>query len=182
MNRQATLDLLRRHDSAFEEERDFLAQTMRFVEQHPEFWQRSTLAGHLTGSAWILSPERDAALLIHHQKLDTWFQPGGHADDTDADLCATALREATEECGGVELVLVSPAIFDLDIHPIPARGDVPAHLHYDVRFLFWQKNATTLTHNPLEIKDLRWVSLAELVQPEVSQSLRRMALKSQAMG
>ncbi|MDZ7684252.1 MAG: hypothetical protein U5O39_03990 [Gammaproteobacteria bacterium] len=46
-----------------------------------------------------------------------------------------ALREATEESGIDTIEPVSPEIFDIDIHEIPARGDEPAHLHYDCRFL-----------------------------------------------
>ena len=36
--------------------------------------------------------------LHHHGK---WGLPGGNLDDADADLLATARREATEELGGV---------------------------------------------------------------------------------
>ena len=39
-----------------------------------------------------------------------------------------------EEALGLE---AHPLPFDLDIHSIPARGDEPEHLHYDVRYLLW---------------------------------------------
>ena len=72
-------------------------------------------------------------LLTHHRKLDRWLQLGGHADG-QANILEVALREAREESGITDVVPVSPAIFDVDIHRIPARRDEPAHDHYDVRF------------------------------------------------
>ena len=71
--------------------------------------------------------------MTHHRKLDRWLQLGGHADG-DRDLAAVALREAEEESGLVDLVVL-PDIFDLDRHWIPERGDVPGHWHYDVRYV-----------------------------------------------
>ena len=58
-----------------------------------------------------------------------------HADG-DHDVHRVAAKEAEEESGISTLELVSKDIFDIDIHKIPTQGDVPAHLHYDARFLF----------------------------------------------
>lgn len=42
-------------------------------------------------------------LLLRKSKHNdnTWGLPGGNADDADADLLATAMREGAEEMGGV---------------------------------------------------------------------------------
>ena len=72
--------------------------TIRFVEEHADCLLRSCEPGHLTGSAWIVSPDRTRTLLTHHLKLDKWLQLGGHADG-DGDLLAVAWREAREESG-----------------------------------------------------------------------------------
>ena len=45
-----------------------------------------------------------------------------------------ALREGREE-SGLDGRGLEEDIFDFDVHLIPARGDEPAHYHYDVRFL-----------------------------------------------
>lgn len=139
MHRQPLLTRLRQHHPANAAERAMTEATLTFVEQHPDCFERSLRIGHITGSAWIVSPDRRQTLLIHHRKLDRWLQPGGHADG-DPDVAAVALREAQEETGLSSLRLVGPvgappAIFDVDIHPIPARGAEPEHLHYDIRFL-----------------------------------------------
>jgi 8-oxo-dGTP pyrophosphatase MutT (NUDIX family) len=54
----------------------------------------------------------------------------------DASLEEAALREAREETAlDVSLHPTAPRPFDLDAHAIPARGDEPAHVHLDVRYL-----------------------------------------------
>lgn len=95
---------------------------------------RAHRIGHFTGSAWVVSRDGARVLLMHHRKLQRWLQPGGHADG-DTDLARVALREAVEETGLNGLQLLDGGIFDLDRHEIPARGDEPAHWHYDVRFV-----------------------------------------------
>ncbi|HEY0198471.1 MAG TPA: NUDIX hydrolase [Rhodanobacter sp.] len=102
-----------------------------FLQSGPAVFQRSCLAGHFTGSAWLVSADGERVLLMHHRKLGRWLQPGGHADG-DADLAQVALREACEETG-VAGLHVEDCIFDIDRHRIPARADEPEHWHYDVR-------------------------------------------------
>jgi len=144
MNKLETLALLRQHRTDFAEEKLFLAQTIDFVERNDHFWQRSTLEGHLTGSAWV----------------------------------QTARREAIEECGIQDLILHAPAIFDLDVHEIPARGNEPAHFHYDLRFLFFAGKEAEVARNLLETKAFAWVTIPELCGETTPQSIRRMALKT----
>jgi len=178
MTQPEILSFLRQHSTDFEEEKAFLMQTIAFVERNEQFWQRSTLEGHLTGSAWILSADGNSVLLLHHAKLDRWLQPGGHCDVMDASLAETAWREAMEECGIQGLTLISPAIFDLDVHEIPARGNEPSHLHYDLRFLFVAPEDAEFERNLLETKAIAWVRIEELCKETTPQSLRRMALKT----
>ena len=40
-----------------------------------------------------LISDLQAAVLLHHKKLDQWFQPGGHVDG-NPNLLESALREA----------------------------------------------------------------------------------------
>jgi 8-oxo-dGTP pyrophosphatase MutT (NUDIX family) len=116
--------------------------------------------GHFTASAFILSPERDALLLIFHGKLGRWLQPGGHVDAGDLDLLAAARREAAEEVGLAQLELLAPAPFDLDVHDIPARREDPAHRHFDVRFLF--RAQTREARAGSDAKAARWVPLPDI--------------------
>jgi 8-oxo-dGTP pyrophosphatase MutT (NUDIX family) len=180
MQHKSLLSLLRQHTPADANEAAMTAQTIAFVETYPtECFERSLLIGHVTGSAWITSPDGSPngqrVLLIHHRKLDRWFQPGGHADG-NPDVEAVARREAEEETGLTELQLASTRIFDVDVHPIPARGDVPGHLHYDIRFQYSSNNQILFGENR-EVKNSRWVSLDEAEELANSESISRMVRK-----
>ena len=155
MHRRKLLALLDDYEARYgtsDEERTACERMRAFVEAHEDCFERNCVPGHITGSAWVLDPTRERVLLTHHRKLDIWVQLGGHSDG-ETDPAKVALAEATEE-SGLEVELLAPEIFDIDIHEIPARGDEPAHLHYDVRFALgalvsvsWRgSNAPVSTH------------------------------------
>ncbi len=138
---------------------DMVARTQAFLAREPRAFDRDPATGHITGSAFCLSDCGGLVLLLHHAKLDRWLQPGGHCDG-QRDVAAVAARELFEETG-VNARQVSGAIHDIDIHLIPARGADPAHLHYDIRFLFRADATRPLIRNA-ESRALRWVPLAEV--------------------
>ncbi|MBI1226450.1 MAG: NUDIX domain-containing protein [Bacteroidetes bacterium] len=171
------LRMLDCHETPFKEEKKHHHDIFNFVKSNQNYWQRSNLAGHLTGSAWVLHPKGDRVLLIHHKKLDRWLQPGGHVDEQDETIWATAHRELVEETGLRDVSMPSNQLFDVDVHEIPARKEEPAHFHYDMRFLF-QANTEVLDADFSEVKNIRWVPLLDLIGETVEQSIRRMALKT----
>lgn len=178
MNLDALLELLRTHAAGGLEphEAAMTAATIEFAQQHPDCLLRSQLRGHLTGSAWVVDSQRRRTLLTHHRKLDKWLQLGGHADG-DPDLPAVALREAGEESGLTRLRLVDRAIFDLDRHWIPARKDVPAHWHFDLRFMIEANPDEPLTVTD-ESHDLAWVDLERVKGLNPEESMLRMVRKT----
>jgi 8-oxo-dGTP pyrophosphatase MutT (NUDIX family) len=153
-------------------------QILDFCRDHPDALYRTCLDGHITGSALVVDPSRAATLLIHHVKLDRWLQPGGHVDGS-GDLATAARREAEEEIGIMGLEVCEPAI-DLDIHAIPERGDEPAHLHLDVRFLVLAPagSAPTINH---ESFDAQWVTVDDPEALISGAELRRLVDKGLAV-
>lgn len=136
---------------------------------------RERLEGHFTASSWLASRDGLRTLLTHHRKLGLWLQPGGHADG-DRDLARVALREAEEETG-LPGLSVEPGIFDLDRHWIPEHRGVPAHWHYDVRYVV-RAGADERFVVSAESHALAWREVAALeADPEMDASLRRMARK-----
>lgn len=136
-------------------------------------FRRERLAGHFTGSAWLVSADGQRVLLTHHRKLDRWLQLGGHADG-QSDLAQVALTEAEEESGLTGL-RVEPAIFDLDRHWIPEHGDVPGHWHHDVRFVVHAGNDETFVVSE-ESHALVWRVISDVASDDtMDESLRRMA-------
>lgn len=175
MHRNALLHLLGTHPPFDAAETAHLDRFLAFVQAHPDCFERRLTIGHVTGSAWITDPDRTRVLLMHHRKLDRWFQPGGHADG-NPDVRAVAFREATEETG-LAVTLAQETIFDVDIHRIPANAREAAHDHYDVRFWFTADPAVPLAVNP-EAKALAWVPLAEVGRYNAEESMARMVART----
>ncbi|MEM7041117.1 MAG: NUDIX hydrolase [Bacteroidota bacterium] len=174
MHRRPLLEALARHTPHDAEEAEMRDRMQAFVESTIDCFERSHLAGHVTGSAFIVSPTRDAVLLMHHRKLNRWLQPGGHCDG-DPEFVAVTCREVLEETG-LGLEPVSTDIYDVDIHWIPERKQVPGHWHYDVRLLFVADPATPLLINA-ESTALAWVPLQDLHAKNSDRSILRMAEK-----
>jgi 8-oxo-dGTP pyrophosphatase MutT (NUDIX family) len=157
---------LREHGAALEEHARLVpanaevVRRMQALLQHPAeaFSRRHVAPGHFTASAFVLCPERRRVLLVHHQKLGRWLQPGGHVEPTDESLLDAARREVAEETGVVAAPLSGSAIFDVDIHSIPATAKDGAHLHFDVRYAFVAEGLD-LSASP-EVLGARWVELA----------------------
>mgnify|MGYP001824863747 CR=1 FL=1 len=116
------------------------------------------IPGHVTASAFVVDRSRTRVLLIHHAKLGRWLQPGGHVDDGE-DVLTAAIREFREETG-VDGVMLSDGVFDVDVHPIPPSGKRPAHTHYDVRFLL-QAVGEDLVESD-EVLGVGWVAFADV--------------------
>lgn len=119
--------------------------------------------GHLTASLFIVHPPSGRLLLHHHRRLDRWLQMGGHIEPGESPAVA-ALREGREESGLVDLVLLRPGPFDLDVHPIPAGKGEPAHLHFDLRYLGSTSDPGSAKPDRLESHSLAWLSLEDAAE------------------
>jgi len=181
MHRQTLLNMLARHQTRFMEESAYVARASEFIAKHPDCFFRELWPAHVTGSTWVVSPDRQRVLMLHHRKHDQWFQPGGHADG-DADILRVALRETSEETGleAKHVRLVDENIFDVDIHTIPAMGSDPRHEHIDVRFLVEIDDRLSIPGND-ESHEVLWASLTEVSRFNNNRSTYRMVEKTRHM-
>jgi 8-oxo-dGTP pyrophosphatase MutT (NUDIX family) len=174
------------HACADAKEARDVALVRSFLAVHPaDAHLRSQLAGHLTGSGFVLDPARARLLLLHHVHLDRWLQPGGHSEGELAPR-AIALREIEEETG-LRPEDLSPfpdeSILDVDVHPIPAnpKKAEPAHVHLDLRYGFVAREGAQPRISE-ESHALRWVAFDELFAMEgTDESVRRAASKLRSL-
>lgn len=131
---------------------------------------RETMPGHVTTSAFVLSPDHARILLIDHVVIGRWLQPGGHYEPA-ATFWESALREAVEETG-----VTGPALhpwhrgrdtpFAVDSHEVPGnprRGE-PPHIHHDLQYLFTADPALPLIAQEEEVHAAAWKPLAALAE------------------
>ena len=173
MHRRRLRALLAAYRTRWPEESETVSRFDSFVDAHPDCFHRSCRVGHITSSAWIVDRTGERVLLTHHRKLGLWLQPGGHCDG-DPDTLSVALREAHEETG-IEVRALDDAIFDLDVHPIPARPGEPTHCHFDVRFLVRAGHDRFTVSE--ESHSLAWVPANGLGALTCDESVLRMARK-----
>ncbi len=177
--RQALSEMIEEYAGRFPDEAVTCERLIQFVRSHADCFSRKCQAGHVTSSAWLFDTERKRVLLTHHKKLDIWVQLGGHMEG-ESFVLESALREAREESGIEGIRACSEALFDIDIHEIPQRGQNAAHLHYDCRFAFQTEtsDAFQLTE---ESHELRWVEVGKVKALTDEASVLRMVEKSAAL-
>lgn len=141
--------------------------------------QGKTIPLYATGSAWLINPSNGKILLTHHKKLGRWLQPGGRIHTQDnMSIQQTALRETQEESGIIQIKLSSPELFHLDIHYIPEQKNQEAQYYYDFCFLHHITEDKPLCKSS-ESLDLKWFSMAELMQMDLESSIEKMVKKWQ---
>lgn len=172
MKRQQLITLLEQYSPLDSDEILYKEKMLSFIKNHLDCFERTLEVGHITASSWLLDSTKEKALLLHHAKLDIWCQPGGHSDG-NSDVLFTAIKEAQEESGIEEIIPLKTTIFDIDIHPIPGKGNILPHLHYDVRFLLQILNKKEPSLNQ-ESKGFLWISKDPSSLPTKERSILRM--------
>jgi len=180
MHRHDLLNLLKNYRTRFMDEVAYVRRAITYIEQNENVFERAALV-HITASSWVVSPDRERVLLLHHRKYGHWFQPGGHADG-DTDVLRVALKECSEETGldASQIRLVDSSIFDVDLHDVPQVGQVRAHGHIDIRFLVEIDDRLTIPGNN-ESHEVKWFSLYEVMQMNRFRSTYRMLEKTRSL-
>ncbi len=150
-------------DAREEDDRIQIAQLLS-VHGSAALYRNYFSPGHITASALLISADGSRVLLNHHKFLNKWMNFGGHADG-EVRLLEAARREVIEESGIEDIEPVFEDIFDVDTHPIPAndRKKEPAHIHYDVRYLFRTRRNENFVVSDESIA-LRWCDPVEALQ------------------
>jgi 8-oxo-dGTP pyrophosphatase MutT (NUDIX family) len=173
---QALLDA---HVPADAAEAQSVAEMRRLLPRLDQPFSRHQAEAHFTASALVVDVDAGKIALLNHAKLRRWLQPGGHAEPGDGgSMHLTALREAREETGcEIRLYDPTPTLLDVDVHPIPARGDEPDHHHLDLRFLMVAEDPQRLSLNAEESSAVGWFSFDEAIALVDDDALRRLIRK-----
>lgn len=145
--------------------------TLRLLEWGEQpFSRRTYTPGHITCTGAVLDPDRENVLLVHHRRLDRWLLPGGHVEPQDQVIWHAAQREVVEETGAL-LDSYPGLLVGVDVHPIPARGCEPLHLHHDLIFAF-QATARRFEVSE-ESRDVAWCPVGDYDGFDLPGSIRR---------
>ena len=139
------------------------AETARFVRANARFGERALESGHVTASAWVMDAGgRQGAADPSCQAESLGAARRAFGSGRRRAWRAAALREVREESGLTQCAAgLGAACLMWTCISIPARGDVPAHRHYDLRFL-----CVAASEEPLRVSDeshdVAWVALADV--------------------
>jgi 8-oxo-dGTP pyrophosphatase MutT (NUDIX family) len=132
---------------------------LAFVLARTDACRRECVPGHVTGSALVLDHTKTRALLTLHRRFGRWVQLGGHCEDDDADIVATALREASEE-SGIAGLTIDRTMAALHVHPVVCSLGVPTR-HLDLQYIAHAPPDAEISLTD-ESLDLRWWPLDSL--------------------
>lgn len=171
--------MLKIYGLRFPQERERVACFERFVNRFEgvQLYDRKNFVGHLTVGGFVVSGESGRILLLRHNQLGKWLQPGGHVDPEDRDVTAAVYREILEETG-IAAESLRPLKFqdegrlcpvDIDCHPIgrcEAKSE-EAHRHFDLRFAFlYRGDDDRVVIDRRESGGFRWVEMQEFASEE----------------
>ncbi|MDH8677266.1 NUDIX hydrolase [Fusibacter bizertensis] len=174
--KEELLDLLSQYKPYDINDKNSLKLTSAFLSSNEDVFGNTNSKGHITASIWLLDYHFEKVLMTHHKKLNKWLQLGGHTEIGES-IHEAALREAMEESGLTKLEFLEREIFDVDVHEIPERKHLPAHFHYDVRFLIRQTAKESIMISD-ESNDLKWIPIEEVLKLTNSPSVLRMVEKT----
>ena len=126
---------------------------LAFLDAREDACLRECVPGHITASALVLDDTGGQVLLTLHPRLGRWVQLGGHCEDSDADIVAAALREATEE-SGVDGLRITPDLAAINVHALTCSLGVPTR-HIDLQFVAQAPSAAQIAISD-ESVDLQW--------------------------
>lgn len=151
--RQSAIELLTEWDAPNPEQDSLRHSVLAFLDARDDACRRECVPGHVTASALVLDDSGDRVLLTLHPRLGRWVQLGGHCDDTDGDIVAAALREATEESGIADL-RIEPDLVAVHVHPVTCSLGVPTR-HLDLQFVAHAPAGAQIAISD-ESQDLQW--------------------------
>lgn len=153
----------------FPDEENSLFLLKKQILEDQKIFSRKNFEGHITASGLVISSDKKV-LVIFHNKLQKFLQPGGHIEKDDKNIVFSAAREVREETNLNNIALCSWCLENnspimIDAHKIPKnkQKNEREHYHHDFMFIFTTKEkGITLDTN--EVSDFSWMSIDKVIE------------------
>ena len=163
--KEKLIEQIRNYVPVNEQEQTDRLSLLRWLESGEDISVRDNLIGHLTASAWVVTPDRTRVLMAFHKLYNSWAWLGGHADGS-FDLAAVAEREAREESGLQEVKLVSNDILSLEVLTVNGHEKkgkyVPSHLHLNCTYLLEADPDAPIRIKEDENSQVGWIDFVDI--------------------
>ncbi len=125
--------------------------------------------GHIVAGGFVYAKQDKKFLVLYHNDLEMYLYPGGHIDSNDNNPLETAIREIKEETGLsnlIELKVTNNELVPIDIDTqrirYNERLNLPAHYHFDFRYLFMIDKISNVKVDTEELSEYDWIGIDEL--------------------
>lgn len=158
---------LKNYITHFPNEAELLTHLITQSDSGEDIISRSNFNGHVTASALIINSKNEV-LVLWHNKLQKFLQPGGHLESVDNTLIDSSLREMEEESGISDGILHAwcrgencPIMVDTHLIPENVKKNELAHYHHDFMFIFYT-DSEKITLDENEVSDFKWIPINDV--------------------
>ncbi len=174
-------EMMRKYLEYFPEDGKNLDLLEKQIQREENVFDRTNGTGHIVANALIFY--RGKVLVVFHNFLKRYLQPGGHIEKNDLSIVEGAFREAREETGINDLVLCSwhkethiPIFIETHLIPENSKKREKQHYHYDCMYAF-KTNTKDVRLQTCEVSDFLWMDMKTLIEKDsdsfLSKSLQR---------
>lgn len=165
------LKILEEYLSLFPEEKERQSKLLDYLEKSDDkdIINWNNFNGHIVAGGFIYAKEEHKFLVLYHKDLKMFLYPGGHANSNEKSPLQIAKREIMEETGinNLEQLHISEneqIPIDIDTHFIEhnERLNLPAHYHFDFRYLFIVDKISKINIEQNELSNFKWIDIGEL--------------------
>ena len=123
-NKLQIIELIKAYEMEFPGEAPRTKAIKTFMEEFNcvNLFDRKNFIGHITASAYVLNPAKDALLLLKHKALKIWLQPGGHVDGNMIGVWQWVWPGYAELLAAVEFTLPVDLVFNSRFQPLVVQA------------------------------------------------------------
>ena len=169
--KELLLKIINEYLSVFPNEKERQEQFLNYLNHNSEeqIVDWNNFDGHIVARGFIYAKEDKKFLVLYHNDLEMYLYPGGHIDSNDNNPLETAIREIKEETGLsnlIELKVTNNELVPIDIDTQRIRYNerlkLPAHYHFDFRYLFMIDKISDVKIDTEELSNFKWIDIDEL--------------------